>query len=142
MINENASRHQNRTPEGTNWLQAIDGSLFPGYTRVVDRNEVKETKPKMAELVLVSTRQGPLRPLVEAALANELRLLEAGIRRTERRLREFEKVHHMSTAEFVRRFEDDEWDETLERAEWVGEYRMLQRLQEKADTLRGVRFAN
>jgi len=96
----------------------------------------------MTELVLVSTRQGPLKPLIEAALANELRLLEAGIRRTERRLREFEKTYHMPTADFVRRFEADEYGETLELAEWIGEYRMLQRLNEKADMLRGVRFAN
>lgn len=37
----------------------------------------------MTELTLISTNQRPLKPLVEAALANELRLLEAGIRRTE-----------------------------------------------------------
>lgn len=96
----------------------------------------------MAELILVSSRPAPLRPVVEAALANELRLLEAGIRRTERRLREFEATHRMSTREFVRRFENDEFGETLELAEWIGEYRLLQRLHEKTETLRGVCFAN
>jgi hypothetical protein len=96
----------------------------------------------MAELTLVSTRQRPLKPLVEAALANELRLLEAGIRRTEQRLREFEAKYQLSTDEFVHRFEGDEFGETLEFAEWVGEYRLLERLHEKADTLRGIEFAN
>ncbi len=61
----------------------------------------------------------------------EVRLLEVGIRRTERRLREFETAHRMTTKEFVRRFENDELDETLELAEWIGEYRLLQRLNEK-----------
>ena len=88
----------------------------------------------MTELILVSTRQLPLKPLVETALANEVRLLEVGIRRTERRLREFETAHRMSTREFIRRFENDEVDETLERAEWIGEYRLLQRLHEKTET--------
>jgi phage shock protein A len=96
----------------------------------------------MTELTLVSNRKLPLRPLIETALANEVRLLEVGIRRTERRLAAFETAHGMTTAEFVRRFEDDELDETFERAEWVGEYRLLQRLNEKAEALRGVRFAN
>lgn len=42
----------------------------------------------MAELTLISSRKRPLKPLVEAALNNELRLLEAGIRRTQQRLKE------------------------------------------------------
>jgi len=45
----------------------------------------------MSELVLVSAQKRPLRPLVEAALTNEARLLEAGIRRTEQRLRDLER---------------------------------------------------
>jgi hypothetical protein len=96
----------------------------------------------MTELVLISNRQLPLRPLIETALVNEVRLLEVGIRRTERRLREFETTHQMTTNNFVRRFENDELGETLELAEWLGEYRMLQRLNEKTEALRGVRFAS
>jgi hypothetical protein len=37
----------------------------------------------MAELTLVSPSQRPIQPLVEGALQNELRLLEAGIRHSE-----------------------------------------------------------
>lgn len=96
----------------------------------------------MTELVLISNRQLPLRPLVETALANEVRLLEVGIRRTERRLHEFEATYGMTTKDFLRRFENDELDETLEFAEWIGEYRLLQRLNDKTEVLRGVRFAN
>lgn len=96
----------------------------------------------MAELTLVSTRQRLLKPLVEAALANELRLLEAAIRRTEQRLREFEARYQLPTDEFIRRFEDDEFEETLELAEWIGEYRLLERLRDKADALRGIEFAD
>lgn len=96
----------------------------------------------MTELVLVSNRQLPLKPLIETALANEVRLLEVGIRRTERRLRALETTHGMTTREFMSRFENDELEETLELAEWIGEYRLLQRLNEKIEALRGVRFAN
>jgi len=96
----------------------------------------------MTELVLVSARAGSLKPLLEAALANELRILEAGMRRTERRPRDFENAYQMPTAEFLRRSENDELGETLALAEWIGEYRLLERLREKADTLGGVSFAN
>jgi len=92
----------------------------------------------MTELVLVSARAGSLKPLLEAALANELRILEAGMRRP----RDFENAYQMPTAEFLRRSENDELGETLALAEWIGEYRLLERLREKADTLGGVSFAN
>jgi hypothetical protein len=55
---------------------------------------VKEEEGEMADLRLVSTRNRPFKPLVEAASANELRLMEAGIRRTEQRLQEVENVFY------------------------------------------------
>ena len=57
-------------------------------------------------------------------------------------MREFETAHRMTTSEFVRCFENDELDETLELAEWIGEHCLLQRLNEKTEALRGIRFAN
>ena len=86
----------------------------------------------MNRLVLVSPKGRSIKPLVEATLENELRLLKAGLRRTEDRLREFERKYHLSTEEFISRYENDELEETLDFAEWVGEYRLLKRLQEKA----------
>ena len=96
----------------------------------------------MTDLRLISSRNRQLKPLVEAALANEIRLLEAGQRRTEARIREFEVKYKMQTKEFITRYENDKIEETMDFAEWVGEYRMLERLREKADTLRDIRFAN
>jgi hypothetical protein len=96
----------------------------------------------MTYLTLVSKQSRPLRPLVEAALANELRLLQAAIRRTERQLQEFEATYQLATDEFVRRFENDEFEETLDFVDWIGEYRLLARLREKAETLQGLEFAN
>ncbi len=96
----------------------------------------------MTVLTLTSTKRRPLRPLVEAALENQLRLLHAGIARTEERLRAFETDYGLSSAEFIQRYENDELPETLTLAEWVGEIRMLARLQEKAETLQGIRVAD
>jgi phage shock protein A len=96
----------------------------------------------MAALTLISTRKRPLRSLVEAALQNELRLLQAGIQRTEQRLRAFETQYSLSSREFLQRYENDELPGTLDFAEWVGEYRLLERLREKVETLQEIRFAN
>lgn len=96
----------------------------------------------MAELTLRSSRQGQLKPLVEAALHNELRLLEAGINRTRQKLQEFEARFGLSSAEFIRRYEQGTMEESLEFAEWIGEYRLLRRLQEKAETLREIQLGN
>ena len=96
----------------------------------------------MAELTLVSPSQRPIQPLVEGALQNELRLLEAGIRRSEQRLQEFEAHYGLATIDFIQRYENDTLEETLEFAEWIGEYRLRERLLEKADVLQAIRFAN
>jgi len=96
----------------------------------------------MADLRLVSTSKCQLKPLVEGALSNELRLMEAGIRRIEQRLLEFEEKYHLETQEFISRYENDEMEETTNFDEWIGEFRLLTRLREKADTLRDIRFAN
>lgn len=96
----------------------------------------------MAELTLISPHQHPLQPLVEGALRNELRLLEVGIRRSEQRLQAFEAHSGLSTRDFVQRYENDELEETLERAEWIGEYRLRERLLEKAEVLRAIQFAD
>ena len=96
----------------------------------------------MTDLRLVSTRKRQLKPLVEGALANELRLMQAGLRRTEQRLLEFEEKYHLKTEDFIARYEKDEMEEAMDFDEWIGEFRLLERLREKVDTLRGIRFAN
>ena len=96
----------------------------------------------MTELTLISSYDHSLKPLVRAALGNEVRLLDSGIRRTKRRLDEYETKHKLSTSEFIRRFELNEFDETLDLMEWIGEYRMLESLQEERTILQGIEFAN
>ena len=94
----------------------------------------------MADVRLIYDGERQLKPLVEAALANELRLTEAGLKQTENRVSEFEKRHRMSSQEFIARYENDEIAETTDFAEWIGELRLSQRLREKIETLRDIRF--
>lgn len=96
----------------------------------------------MTDIRLISKRNRQIKPLVEAALANELHLLETGIRQTEERLQEFEKKYRMITQDFISRYENDEFEETMDFVEWIGEYRLLKCLREKAETIRDIQVAN
>ena len=96
----------------------------------------------MSELTLISQSTYQLRPLIEAALEHELRLLEAGTRQTEHRLRSFEEKYQQRTADFIAAYERDQCEETLELIEWLGESRLSERLQEKINALRTIHFAN
>lgn len=96
----------------------------------------------MPELKLFSKSNHQLKPIVEAALTNELRLIEAGIRKTEQVLKKYEDKYRIKTKDFISDYENDKIEETMDFVEWIGEFRLLERLNEKADTLRSIRFAN
>jgi len=96
----------------------------------------------MNELKLTSKHSGSLKPLLEGAIVEALRSTEAGIQQTAQRLRGFEEKYQLSTEEFLHHYENDEFQETLELDEWIGEFRLLQRLQEKVERLRGIEFAS
>jgi hypothetical protein len=97
---------------------------------------------QMSDVRLVTEGKHELKPLVQAALANELRLIEAGIKQTQKRLESFENQYGMSTQDFISGYERDDREEVLELAEWIGESRLLARLREKAEVLRDIRIEN
>lgn len=96
----------------------------------------------MTELKLISHHDGNLKLLIEGILSEASRSTQQGIDRCVERLKKNEEQHRMTSAEFLRRYSNDELQETLELDEWIGEIRMLQRLQEKAERLRGVQFVH
>jgi len=46
-------------------------------------------------------------------------------------MHKFEEKFYLSTLKFIGRYENDEMEETMDYAEWIGEHRMLERLREK-----------
>ncbi len=46
----------------------------------------------------------------------------------------------LSTADFIARYASSEIEETLDSLEWLGEYRLLQSIQDEIDALRALRF--
>lgn len=96
----------------------------------------------MNELRIKCQHPEALKILLKNAVDEELRSLLDGIRRTEERLREFEKKYQLSTDDFLQRYQNDEFEETLELDEWIGESWMLKSLRQEVEELKGVEFVN
>ncbi len=95
-----------------------------------------------SRITITSRTMRPLRPLIEAAIQNEIDLLKVNIRRTEQRIQVFEQQHGVTSAELLRRHQNDEVAETLDIIDWIGELHMLERLREKETTLRELHLAD
>ncbi|MBC6421227.1 MAG: hypothetical protein GDA43_07565 [Hormoscilla sp. SP5CHS1] len=94
----------------------------------------------MGELKILCKHPDSLKLFFQDMLAKELQLLARSIQRSESRLREFEDKYQLSTD--VRRYENDEFAETLELDEWIGESMMLKRLRKNLDIYGGVKFVS
>ena len=97
---------------------------------------------QQAQVTLVSPSGVAIRPLVESALRSESKMIELGLARTQRNLRDLEQKYGMNTSEFYRRLVEDELQESLDFIEWAGEYKTLLKLQEKRRALQEIQFAN
>ncbi|NJK65334.1 MAG: hypothetical protein HC941_01265 [Microcoleus sp. SU_5_3] len=96
----------------------------------------------MAELKLRSKYPDSLRQIIESALSERLHSIEAGIKRTKERLHKFETQYQLSTAEFIRRFNNDELAHSFDFDEWIGESRMLEHLQDKKEAIEEIEFVS
>ncbi|WP_228059924.1 hypothetical protein [Plectonema radiosum] len=96
----------------------------------------------MAELKLSSKYPDSLRQIIQSALSERLYSIEAGIKRTEERLQEFENKYQLSTEEFLIRFNNDQLTHNFDFDEWIGESRMLAHLQETREAVEEVKFVN
>jgi len=96
----------------------------------------------MTELKLISKHPDSLKQIIQSALSERLHSIEAGIKRTEERLQEFETKYQLSTVEFIQSFNNDELLHNFDFDEWVGESRMLKHLQDKKEIIEEIEFVN
>ena len=96
----------------------------------------------MEQRVRITTgAKTPIKPLLEAAVQNEQKLLAHGIRRTRERLSAFERRFNLSSAEFEHRYTQGEIEETLDYVDWIMEIKALRLLEEEHQALHDARFA-
>jgi nucleosome binding factor SPN SPT16 subunit len=96
----------------------------------------------MNALTITSDTQHQIKPLLETAIENEIRLLEAGLRKTMSNLKAFEDTYKMTTSEFLMKYENDEIEELADFENWVGESRLVDRINDKIKALRSIRIEN
>ena len=95
----------------------------------------------LGQVTIKTESPAVLRPLLRAALQNEVKMLAVGIKRTRERLASFEKLYGMPSEEFERRFEAGEIKETLDFIDWLMEIQALRSLDEQYQALKNARFA-
>lgn len=97
----------------------------------------------MLQQIVISTHDKiSLRPLLESAIENQKKTLKAGLARTQARLAEFEQRYGMASAEFERRLQAREIEETFDFTDWRMELGMLALLQQKYATLQEAHFVD
>ncbi len=90
----------------------------------------------LQEIVIKTTAEESLKPLVEVAIRNQLKALQHGITRTRERIAAFEKRAGMTSAEFERKLQTGELNETMETVDWNMELAALRLLESQFHSLR------
>lgn len=92
----------------------------------------------MTQLIVKSPSASQVRPLIQAALDHEIRLLKIGIEKTKRRLADFEKQFSMKSEQFYQEFQVGNMGDEMEQIKWAGEYETLLQLQSDYGEIRGI----
>lgn len=90
----------------------------------------------MLQQVTIKTKhRSILRPIVLSALETEKRMLLLGLEQTRKRLVEFEQQYEMTSAEFERRLNRGDLDETVSFTDWRMEIGMQKQLERQYEAL-------
>lgn len=97
----------------------------------------------MPQLIVKSENIRSTVSLISAALKTQLNVIATGIKRTRMRITYFETTYEFSTAELLEKETDGTLDDSdLEIIEWLGEYRMLERLEAEYRELVGLEICS
>jgi len=89
----------------------------------------------LQEIVIKTNADESIKPLVEAAIRNQLKSLQHGITRTKERIAEFEKRAGVSSKEFEEKLKAGAIEETLETIDWNMELTALRLLERQYQSL-------
>ena len=96
----------------------------------------------MGQITLISPDDTSIRSIVESALKARIHVLELSIRRTQTRLQKFEDTYGYHTPEFLEKFRQNELQHSFDFDDWIGESRMLTRMQEKLTRVQGIQIVD
>jgi hypothetical protein len=97
-------------------------------------------KEMLQQITIQTPNAKRLKPLIRSVIESAVRDVELGIKKTRAKLEAFEKQFNMSTAEFERRFNPGDLEETLDFIEWEGEIKTLRLLEEKFNAFKEAKI--
>ena len=89
-------------------------------------------------VIVTSDTSIDLKPLLESAIRDEVRMLDLSLSRTAERLQAFEAQYGMTSEAFMQRFEARELNESLDYIEWAGEIKTYHLLQTQQQALQNA----
>ena len=94
----------------------------------------------LQEVVIKTSADESIKPLVEVAIRNQLKALQHGINRTKERIAEFEQRTGMTSQEFEKKLQEEKLEETVETIDWNMELAALRLLENQYQSLREAKI--
>lgn len=92
----------------------------------------------MSKIIVGHDDTEELKALVKAALENEIKIINIGIRKTQENLQKLEDKYKMDSNTFYREYSSGEMGDDIEYIRWAGEVETLMRLQRNLKELSGA----
>ncbi len=96
----------------------------------------------MAQIVIRPKISSNLTALIKSAVENQLLLIDFGIAKTKRKLRELEKEFGMNSSSFYEKFNEGKLGDDFKYVRWAGEYETLEKLQEDYNDLKDLELCS
>ena len=94
----------------------------------------------LQQLTIRTTNKAALRPVLRSAIESEKRMIAFGLQKTRLRLADSERQFGMTSAEFERRLNSGELEETVTLTDWRMEMGMLRLLEKQYEALQEARI--
>ena len=94
----------------------------------------------MAKILIKGNKPESIMPILDSAIRNQLKLLKTSINKTKLRISSFEQKYNMSSEQFVQKIREGMDDDNLDFVEWIGETKILKRLEEEYNELEGLQI--
>ena len=92
----------------------------------------------MTQLIIKSPSAANVKPLIQAALDHEMRILKIGLEKTMQQLCQFEKRFGKESHQFYLEFQDGIFGDAIEYMKWAGEYETFLQLQDDYNEIQGI----
>ncbi len=84
----------------------------------------------MTKVIIESDSASEVKPLIQAAVDHEVRVLKTGLEKTKRNLQTFEERFGMPSKQFYQEFQAGRLGDSMDYIKWAGEYETLLELEQ------------